>query len=237
MRTKFFGCLLILFVVVIGACSPEIPFNNASYDDLNTEVGCGSSSSDYTKAGIFKSRYKNHRMTWSGEVLLAKADSILLNINGNGTQDLQVNLANKLAGYTVRQGDFITVSFVMKKMGNCSLPFYGETATIESTYYATLPPAETVELIQQKQNLLIIDVRSPGELQEGKIENSILIPVTYIMTGNYTIPKNRPLLLYCATGGRSYAAMQILAHNGYTEIYNLQGGIAAWKQAKLPLVY
>jgi len=237
MRTKFFGCLLVLFVVVIGGCSPEIPFNNASYEDLNTEVGCGSSSSAYNKIGIFNSRYKNHRMTWSGEVLLAKADSILLNINGNGTQDLQVNLANKLAGYTVRQGDFITVSFVMKKMGNCSLPFYGEKATIESTYYATYPPAESMELIKQKQNLLIIDVRSPAELQEGKIENSILIPVTDIMTGNYTIPKNRPLLIYCATGGRSYAAMQVLAHNGYIEIYNLQGGIAAWKQAKLPLVY
>ena len=237
MRTKLFGCLLILFVVVIGACSPEIPFNNASYDDLNTEVGCGSSSSDYTKGGIFKSRYKNHRMTWSGEVLLAKTDNISLNITGKGTQELQVSLANKLAGYTVKKGDFITVSFVMKKMGNCSLPFIGEKATIESTYFASYPPAETMELIQQKQNLLIIDVRSPGELQEGKIENSILIPVTYIMTGNYTIPKNRPLLLYCATGGRSYAAMQILAHNGYTEIYNLQGGIAAWKQANLPIVY
>lgn len=237
MRTKFFGCLLILFVVVIGGCSPEIPFNNASYEELNTEVGCGSSSSDYNKVGIFKSRYKNHRMTWSGEVLRATADNLSLSITGKGTQDLQVDLANKLAGYTVKQGDFITVSFVMKKMGNCSLPFYGEKATIESTYYATLSPAETMALIQQKKNLLIIDVRSPGELQEGKIENSILIPVTYIMTGNYTIPRDRPLLLYCAVGGRSYAAMQILARNGYIEIYNLQGGIAAWKQANLPLVY
>ena len=57
------------------------------------------------------------------------------------------------------------------------------------------------------------------------------------MTGNYTIPQDRPLLLYCATGGRSYAAMQILARNGYIEIYNLQDGVSAWKQTNLPLVY
>ena len=203
MHTKLIYFLLILFVVVIGGCSSEIPYNSASYDDLNTEVGCSSNSNDYTKAGIFNSRYKNHRMTWSGEVLRAKAETISLNISGKGTQDLQVTLANKLAGYTVTHGDFITVNFVLKKMGNCSLPFSGEKATIESTSYVTLSPAETMTLIQQKKNLLIIDVRSPNELQEGKIENSILIPVTYIMTGNYTIPRDRPLLLYCAVGGRS----------------------------------
>ncbi len=237
MRTNFFGGLLISFGVVIGGCSSEVPYNSASYEDLNTEVGCGSSSSDYTKEGIFKSRYKNHRMTWSGEVLLANADNLSLNIAGKGSRDLQVNLANKLAGYTVKKGDFITVGFVMKKMGDCSLPFSGEKATIESSSYATYSPLQIMKLIQQENKLLIIDVRSPGELHEGKIENSILIPVTDIMAGNYTIPKNRPLLLYCAIGGRSYAAMQILARNGYTEIYNLQGGIAAWKEANLPLVY
>ncbi|MDD5757536.1 MAG: rhodanese-like domain-containing protein [Desulfobulbaceae bacterium] len=109
--------------------------------------------------------------------------------------------------------------------------------TTEATTYNSYSPAQCMELIQQKKDLLIIDVRSPEELREGKIENSTLIPFMDIMRGNYTIPQDRPLLLICAVGGRSYAAMQILAHKGYKEIYNLQGGIAAWKQANLPLVY
>ena len=109
--------------------------------------------------------------------------------------------------------------------------------TAESTAYTSYTPAQTMELIKQKKDLLIIDVRSPEELREGKIENSTLIPFMDIMKGNYTIPQDRPLLLICAVGGRSYAAMQILAHKGYKEIYNLQGGVAAWKQANLPLVY
>ena len=58
-----------------------------------------------------------------------------------------------------------------------------------------------------------------------------------IMRGKYSIPRDRPLLLVCAVGGRSYAAMQILASKGYHELYNVSGGIAAWKQAKLPFVF
>ncbi|MEI6828089.1 MAG: rhodanese-like domain-containing protein [Desulfuromonadales bacterium] len=236
-RAAGFVSLLILIIVVIGGCSSEVPYSNASFEDLNTEVGCASNSSDYMKEGIFRSRYENHRMIWSGVVVRAQADKVSLNIDGKGTQDLQVNFANSLAGYTLEKGSFITVSFVMKKMGNCSLPFFGEKATIESTVYTSYSPAQTFELIKQRKGLLIIDVRSPEELREGKIKNSLLIPLVDIMTGNYNIPRGRPLLLYCATGGRSYAAMQILARNGYMEIYNLQGGISAWKEANLPLVY
>ena len=113
----------------------------------------------------------------------------------------------------------------------------GAASTSQAEVFATYPPAQTMDLIKQKKDLLIIDVRSPEELREGKIENSTLIPFMDIMRGNFTIPQGRPLLLICAVGGRSYAAMQILSRKGYKEIYNLQGGIAAWKQANLPLVY
>jgi len=110
-------------------------------------------------------------------------------------------------------------------------------STSQSEVFASYSPAQTMELIKQKKDLVIIDVRSPQELREGKIENSTLIPFFDIMRGNYTIPQGRPLLLICAVGGRSYAAMQILSRKGFKEIYNLQGGISAWKQANLPLVF
>lgn len=113
----------------------------------------------------------------------------------------------------------------------------GSVGESQAATYSTLPPAQIMELIQSKKDLLIIDVRSPQELREGKIENSTLIPFWDIMKGNYSIPQDRPLLLICAVGGRSYAAMQILAKKGYKEIYNLQGGIDAWKKENLPLIY
>lgn len=134
MRIKFFGCLLIAFVVVIGGCSSEgpssYPNSSASYEELDTEVGCGSKYSDDKKDDIFKSQYKNHWMTWRGEVVLAEADEASLNIDGKGTQDLQVDFADKTAGYNLTKGNFITVRFVMKTAGGCFLPFSGEDATI-----------------------------------------------------------------------------------------------------------
>lgn len=103
--------------------------------------------------------------------------------------------------------------------------------------FLTTPPLQTSDLIQKRKDLLLVDVRSPQELREGSIAGSSLIPFWNIMKGEFDLPKDRPILLICAVGGRSYAAGQILAQKGYKEIYNLQGGIDAWKRAGLPLKY
>ncbi len=91
--------------------------------------------------------------------------------------------------------------------------------------------------IQIHADLLIVDVRNPDELKQGKIENSVLVPFWNVKKGEHSLPKDRPILLVCAVGGRSYGAMQILARQGYRELYNLKGGMSAWKKAKLPVVY
>nr|MBF0222554.1 rhodanese-like domain-containing protein [Desulfobulbaceae bacterium] len=103
--------------------------------------------------------------------------------------------------------------------------------------YTSITPAETQQLIKQRKDLLIVDVRSPEELKEGKIKDSQLLPFWNIMKGQHQLPRNRPLLLVCAVGGRSYGAMQILSRQGYPEIYNLKGGISDWKNARLPVIY
>ena len=102
---------------------------------------------------------------------------------------------------------------------------------------SSLTPDQALRLIGITPNLLIVDVRSPQELREGKIANSMLVPFWNIMKGNHSLPKDRPLLLVCAVGGRSYAAMQILSRQGYTRLYNLKGGMNAWKKAGKPVVY
>lgn len=103
--------------------------------------------------------------------------------------------------------------------------------------FASYTPAQAMSLIQQRKDLLIVDVRSPQELNQGKIQNSVLVPFWNVMKGEHSLPKDRPLLLVCAVGGRSYGAMQILARQGYKELYNLKGGMSAWVQEKMPVVY
>lgn len=128
--------MAIIVLITIGACKKndaektEYIFSGASYKELNSEIGCDSKYSKAKKRDIFNSRYKNHWMVWEGKVVLSDADSVSLNCDGKGIQDLTVTLANKNAGYDLMKGNYITVKFLMKSTGGCILPFGGEKATI-----------------------------------------------------------------------------------------------------------
>ncbi|MEW6500633.1 MAG: rhodanese-like domain-containing protein [Thermodesulfobacteriota bacterium] len=101
--------------------------------------------------------------------------------------------------------------------------------------FRSLSPLEAKALVAQRSDLKLIDLREPQELVEGSIPGSQLMPFRALAQGEATLPKGPPLLLICAVGGRSYMVGQYFSRNGYPEIYNLEGGISAWKQAGLPL--
>jgi rhodanese-related sulfurtransferase len=103
--------------------------------------------------------------------------------------------------------------------------------------FRTLAPGEAQALMAARQDLMLVDLREASELREGSIAGSQLIPMSALGKGTKTLPAARPLLLICAVGGRSYAVGQYFSAKGYPEIYNLKGGISAWKQAGLPLQY
>jgi len=103
--------------------------------------------------------------------------------------------------------------------------------------FQAVEPDQAEQLIRTKKDLLILDVRNPPELKEGKIKDSVLAPFWSIAKGNYQVPTDRPILVVCAVGGRSYAVGQLLNKKGYNEVYNLSGGMVAWKQAGKPVVY
>ncbi|MHB8835734.1 MAG: rhodanese-like domain-containing protein [Candidatus Methylomirabilia bacterium] len=95
--------------------------------------------------------------------------------------------------------------------------------------------ADARKLMESRKDLLLIDVRSPQEFAQGAIAGSKNIPFIDIMEGRHSLPKDKPVLLICSIGGRSFAAVQLLQEKGYTEVYNLDGGIQAWSRASLPL--
>ena len=101
--------------------------------------------------------------------------------------------------------------------------------------FRSLSPQEAKSLIESRKDLVLVDVRSPQELHEGSIPGSRLLPFGELAVGRMTLPTGKPLLLICAVGGRSYAVGQYFSGKGYGEIYNLSGGISAWKAAGLPL--
>jgi len=108
----------------------QYPESSATYVQVNGEVGCKSSYSDQKKDDIFKAKYKDHWMTWSGQIALLESDEVSLNVDHIGTQDLKVDFADKQAGYNLSKGSELKVRFLMKRAGGCFLPFGGEKATV-----------------------------------------------------------------------------------------------------------
>ena len=90
--------------------------------------------------------------------------------------------------------------------------------------YETIDSNVAMTLIEQ--NAVVIDVRSSDEYATGHIEGSINIPVDNI--GSITYEKDTVIILYCASGMRSSNAAETLVDMGYTNVYNLDGGLINW---------
>lgn len=91
--------------------------------------------------------------------------------------------------------------------------------------YETIDTNEALELISQ-DGTIVIDVRSEEEYLEGHIDGAVNIPVDTISEIDYD--KETTIILYCATGVRSLEATKKLDEMGYTQIYNLDGGLINW---------
>ena len=92
------------------------------------------------------------------------------------------------------------------------------------------------ELAKEK-DVVILDVRTPGEFKEGHIPQANLMPVQvfqYLYLGGKGI-KDKKVLVYCRSGNRSVTASRWLDMWGVKEVYNLKGGILEWRAANLPL--
>ena len=101
--------------------------------------------------------------------------------------------------------------------------------------FKSISGVEAQGLIQQKKDLLVIDVRTPQERRQVRLPDSLFIPIGDVMRGRLAVPKEQPLLVVCAVGGRSYVVGKALLAMGHQEIYNLDGGIEAWRRARLPV--
>jgi sulfur-carrier protein adenylyltransferase/sulfurtransferase len=78
------------------------------------------------------------------------------------------------------------------------------------------------------QEVTVLDVRQPGEYEEGHIPGAKLIPMAVLTDSLDEIDPANPVLVYCAIGGRSRIAAQTLAGKGYEHVINLSGGFKAW---------
>jgi len=84
--------------------------------------------------------------------------------------------------------------------------------------------------MMQDSNVVVIDVRTPGEIQAGYIAGADLF-IDYngdFKGGIENLDKSKTYLVYCKSGGRSSGAAKAMEAAGFTTIYNLNGGISSW---------
>jgi len=101
--------------------------------------------------------------------------------------------------------------------------------------FRSISPAAAAALIDQEQDLLIVDVRTPQERKQFRIADSLLVPVGDVMRGKFNPEADKPILMICAVGGRSYVAGKMMAARGHLQVYNLDGGIESWRRAGMPI--
>ena len=82
---------------------------------------------------------------------------------------------------------------------------------------------------------LAIDVRTPREHEQKHIDDSLSIPLNRLADHLQSLPRDRPLLIYCAGGYRSSLAASLLQRAGFSSVAEIAGGFAAWEAAKLPV--
>lgn len=118
----------------------------------------------------------------------------------------------------------------MKKLSLLLLLLIGLTAC-SSTASVTKISAKEAKAMMDTQEVIIVDVRTIEEFNEGHIENAINIPVETITVAPTELSdKEATLLIYCRSGNRSVQASEKLAELGYTNVYDF-GGIIDWTYA------
>lgn len=92
-----------------------------------------------------------------------------------------------------------------------------------------ITPSELKDKLDNHEPLRLFDVREPHEREKAYIEGSRLLDRDTVALIE-TLPRDEMLVFYCHHGPRSYSAADYFRQQGYTNVYNLTGGIDAWSQ-------
>ena len=104
--------------------------------------------------------------------------------------------------------------------------------------FKSVSVVDFADIIKDTANVQLLDVRTCDEFNEGHIDGALQIDfysALFMDLATMKLSKEKPVAIYCRSGRRSASAANKLAEQGY-DVINLDGGIMAWKQSKMPIV-
>jgi rhodanese-related sulfurtransferase len=101
-----------------------------------------------------------------------------------------------------------------------------------------LSPAMAIRLMNNNSETLVLDLRTAADYKKGHITGSKSAPLNDLAgsVNSFSSYKDKPVLVYCNSGNTATKALNILKKAGFEKVNNLEGGIAAWREANMPLV-
>jgi rhodanese-related sulfurtransferase len=90
--------------------------------------------------------------------------------------------------------------------------------------------------IRSAEPPLLVDVRTEGEWEEGRIGGAANLPLSQLRDRLGELPSNRAIVVYCSTGYRSAIAASVMQREQIPEVSDLVGGLGAWDAARLETV-
>jgi rhodanese-related sulfurtransferase len=99
------------------------------------------------------------------------------------------------------------------------------------------PALSTLQATQliNSRNAVVVDVRTPEEFAAGSLPGARNAPADKLEERTRDIKKDKPLIVLCASGSRAGRVAAQLRAIGFGEVYVLAGGLAAWREAGLPI--
>lgn len=97
--------------------------------------------------------------------------------------------------------------------------------------YYTIASVEGLKNLLKDSQTILIDVREPSEYRSGYIPNAINIPLRTLTQSLDQIPRDRPVVIYCASGYRSAMGVMTLHLLGYEKVQGFPPSFAGWKAA------
>lgn len=94
---------------------------------------------------------------------------------------------------------------------------------------------EAKAILDKNKAVYLLDVRTPQEYSQARLAGSVLIPISDFERRVNEVPKNRPVLVYCAVGSRSKPVANFLARRGNADVYNMTDGIVGWYRNGYPV--
>lgn len=91
--------------------------------------------------------------------------------------------------------------------------------------------AATAKQWLDERSAILLDVRETNEFEYENVPGSVLLPLSFLDPETFPPVTEKKVILLCAIGKRSLAAQMQLSHAGFASLFNLTGGLDAWKKA------